>query len=96
LTILNSPAFYSAISLGGVDRDVAGFAMLIRGTTYNAYDGRGGPFGNTSCDSNPNTMPLGSGSACEGNGVVGYPITCTIRNGGGFTYNGFYFDCIPI
>jgi hypothetical protein len=96
LTILNSPAFYSAISLGGVDRDVAGFAMLIRGTTYNAYDGRGGPFGSTLCSTDPNQMPLGDGSVCDGEGVDLYPITCSIRTGGGFTYNGVYFECIPV
>ena len=97
LTILNSPVFYTAASLSGdSDHDVAGFAMLIRGSTYNAYDGRGGPYGNTACSASPNTMPLGVGSACEGNGVVGYPIICSPRYGQGFTYGGEFYECVNV
>jgi len=80
----------------GSNLDIAGFAMLIRGNTYNAYDGRGGPYGDTACNPDPDQHSMGDSTICGGNGVVGYPITCTIRNGGGFTYNGVYFECIPI
>jgi hypothetical protein len=97
LTILNLPSHYTALSLSGiVDHDVAGFAMLIRGTTYNAYDGRGGPFGDTACNADPNQHSMGDNTTCGGNGVIGYPIVCNTRDGEGFTYNGVYFDCLPI
>jgi hypothetical protein len=95
LTLLNAPRFYTATSLGGANRDVAGFAMLVRGTTYNAFDGRGGPYGNTSCSQDPNTMPLGVGSDCRGNGVMDW-ITCTPRYSYGFTYGGEFYECTPI
>lgn len=97
LTILNSQVFYTAASLSGnSDHDVAGFAMLIRGSTYNAYDGRGGPFGNTSCTASPNTMPLGDGTVCDGDGVDLYPIICTPRYGTGFTYGGQFYSCVNV
>jgi hypothetical protein len=97
LTILNSPSFFTAASLSGdSEHDVAGFAMLIRGSTYNAYDGRGGPFGNTSCTASPNTMPLGDGGVCDGDGVEGYPVTCTPRYGYGFTYGGEFYECVNV
>jgi hypothetical protein len=94
LTIINAPTFFTPHVSG--DGDAMGFAMKIRGTTYNAYDGRGGPFGSTLCTQPPNTMPLGDGSVCDGEGVELYPITCSIRTGGGFTYQGVYFECIPV
>jgi len=94
LTIINTPTFFNpTTALAG---DIHGFAIKIRGTTYNAYDGRGGPYGNTACSASPNTMPLGVGSACEGNGVVGYPIICTPRYGQGFTYGGEFYSCANI
>ena len=94
LTIINTPSLFNpTIELNG---DVHGFAVKIRGTTYNAYDGRGGPFGSTLCSQTPNTMPLGDDTVCEGEGVVGYPIVCETRDGEGFTYNGVFFDCLPI
>jgi len=80
----------------GSNIDIAGFAMLIRGTTYNAYDGRGGPFGDTACNADPDQHSMGDATTCGGNGVIGYPIVCNTRNGGGFTYNGVYFACLPI
>jgi hypothetical protein len=68
--------------------------MLIRGNTFNGYDGRGGPDGNSACNIyNPDTRPLGSDS-CSTDGVEGYPIIC--KSNSGFTYNGVYFDCPPI
>ena len=73
-----------------------GFAMLIRGTTFNAFDGRGGPFGSSACNADPNQHPIGDSTTCGGNGVIGYPIVCSTRDGGGFTYNGVYFACLPI
>jgi hypothetical protein len=79
----------------GSNIDIAGFAMLIRGTTYNAYDGRGGPFGNTSCNVDPNTMPLGVGSDCDGIGVDTFVI-CTPRYGNGFTYGGEFYECLNV
>ena len=95
LTLLAAPRFYTATSLGGANRDVAGFAMLVRGNTYNAFDGRGGPYGSTTCSLlDPNQHQLGSGNDCYTNGVVGYPIVC--RSNSGFTYNGVYFACPPI
>ena len=73
---------------------VAGYAILIRGTTYNALDGRGGPYGSTTCNvGNPNQRPLGSDS-CYADGVAYYPIVCDANKG--FTYNGVYFACPPI
>ena len=94
LTIINDPIFFNPTT--EVAGDIHGFAIKIRGTTYNAYDGRGGPFGNTSCSQTPNTMPLGDDTVCRGEGVVGYPIVCETRDGEGFTYNGVFFDCLPI
>ena len=94
LTIINTPSLFNpTIELDG---DVHGFAVKIRGTTYNAYDGRGGPFGSTLCTQPPNTMPLGDNTVCDGEGVVGYPVVCETRDGEGFTYNGVFFDCLPI
>ena len=95
LTLINAPIFYTALSLGGEDRDVAGFAMLIRGNTYNAFDGRGGPYGSTTCSAlDPNQHGLGEENPCYTDGVEGYPIVC--RANSGFTYNGVYFACPPI
>jgi collagen type VII alpha len=94
LTIINVPSLFNPTTV--VDGDVHGFAVKIRGTTYNAYDGRGGPFGDTSCSQTPNTMPLGDDTVCRGEGVVGYPVVCETRDGEGFTYNGVFFDCLPI
>jgi hypothetical protein len=94
LTIINNPTFFNRTA--ELNGDIHGFAVKIRGTTYNAYDGRGGPFGNTSCTPDPNQHSVGNGDVCDGDGVVGYPITCNTRDGGGFTYQGVYFDCIPI
>jgi hypothetical protein len=72
---------------------VAGFAMLIRGNTFNGYDGRGGPDGNPECNSSPDQRPLGS-DPCYADGVDLYPIVCDANKG--FTYNGVYFACPPI
>jgi hypothetical protein len=94
LTIINGPSLFNpTIELDG---DVHGFAVKIRGTTYNAYDGRGGPYGSTLCSPTPNTMPLGDDTVCAGEGVVGYPYVCDSGDGTGFTYNGVFFDCLPI
>jgi hypothetical protein len=97
LKIYNVNTFVSGVALTSASGyRVAGFAMLIRGNTYNGYDGRGGPYGNTACSTDPNTMPLGVGSSCEGNGVVGYPIICTPRYGQGFTYGGEFYECVNV
>ena len=73
---------------------VSGFAMLIRGNTFNAFDGRGGPDGNSACNTyTENQRPLGSDS-CSADGVGLYPIICKANSG--FTYNGVYFACPPI
>ena len=96
LTIINAPTFFTPHVSG--DGDAMGFAMKIRGTTYNAYDGRGGPFGCGACDPNPDQHALGNNCSnlCCPTGVDLYPITCSIRTGGGFTYNGVYFECVPV
>ena len=94
LSIINTPTFFNPTT--EVDGDIHGFAVKIRGTTYNAYDGRGGPFGETACDADPNQHPLGDDSVCDGKGVDLYPIVCETRDGGGFTYNGVFFNCLPI
>ena len=97
LKIYNVNTFVSGVDLTSSSAyRVAGFAMLIRGSTYNAFDGRGGPFGNTSCSQDPNTMPLGEGSDCRGDGVVGYPVVCTPRYGYGFTYGGEFYECVNV
>ena len=74
--------------------DIMGFGMKIRGYTYNGYDGRGGPYGNTYCNSDPNLLPLGvSGCTCCANGVEYWNIC---GPGGvplpGFTYNNCFVD----
>jgi hypothetical protein len=96
LTIINAPTFFTPHVSG--DGDAMGFAMKIRGTTYNAYDGRGGPFGCGACDPDPDQHALGNNCSnlCCPTGVDLYPITCSIRTGGGFTYNGVYFECVPV
>ena len=96
LTIINAPTFFTPHVSG--DGDAMGFAMKIRGTTYNAYDGRGGPFGCGSCDPDPDQHGLGNNCSdiCCPTGVDLYPIVCDTRDGEGFTYNGVYFDCLPI
>ena len=94
LTIINNPTFFNRTA--ELNGDIHGFAVKIRGTTYNALDGRGGPFGSTLCDPDPNQHSVGNDDVCDGEGVVGYPITCNTRDGDGFTYNGQYYDCIPI
>jgi len=94
LTIINAPSLFNpTVELNG---DVHGFAVKIRGTTYNAFDGRGGPYGSTTCSQTPNTMPLGDDTVCRGEGVVDYPYVCDSGDGTGFTYNGVFFDCLPI
>ena len=94
LTIINGPSLFNpTIELDG---DVHGFAVKIRGTTYNALDGRGGPFGSTLCSPDPDQHSVGNGDVCDGEGVVGYPYVCDAGDGTGFTYNGVFFDCLPI
>ena len=105
LKVVDGTTFYTSDILAPRDKftgnfddyhpfHVAGYAILIRGTTYNALDGRGGPYGSTTCNvGNPNQRPLGSDS-CYADGVAFYPIVCDANKG--FTYNGVYFDCPPI
>jgi hypothetical protein len=105
LKIVNGATFYTSDLLAPRDKfggnfddaypfHVAGYAILIRGTTYNALDGRGGPYGSTLCNTgNPNQRPLGTDS-CYADGVDYYPIVCDANKG--FTYNGVYFACPPI
>ena len=105
LKVVNGTTFYTSDILAPRDKftgnfddyhpfHVAGYAILIRGTTYNALDGRGGPYGSTTCNvGNPNQRPLGSDS-CYADGVAFYPIVCDANKG--FTYNGVYFACPPI
>ena len=96
LKIYNVNTFVTGQDLSGSALyRVSGFAMLIRGNTYNAFDGRGGPYGSTTCNAlDPNQHPLGSPDPCYTNGVDLYPIVC--RANSGFTYNGVYFACPPI
>ena len=94
LTIINTPSLFNPTI--EVDGDVQGFAVKIRGTTYNALDGRGGPFGSTLCSPDPNQHSVGDDTVCDGEGVVGFPYVCDPGDGTGFTYNGVFFDCLPI
>ena len=106
LKVVDGTTFYTSDILAPRDKftgnfddyhpfHVAGYAILIRGTTYNALDGRGGPYGSTLCNNgNPNQRPLGSDS-CYADGVAFYPIICKSPDSG-FTYNGVYFACPPI
>ena len=96
LKIFNAPTFFNPTNeLAG---DIHGYAIKIRGTTYNAYDGRGGPLGCGACDPDPAQHGLGNNCSdlCCPTGVDLYPIVCKTRDGTGFTYNGVYFDCLPI
>jgi len=100
LTLINSSYELNANNILGslsapLIYDVVGFAMKIRGTTYNALDGRGGPFGNTYCLDDPYLRPLGSvGCTCCANGIRDTFNIC--GDGGvpppGFTYNGCFVD----
>lgn len=69
--------------------DVMGFAIKVRGTTYNGYDGRGGPYGDVLCYTNPSQLPVGLPAACQAQGVEDWNI-CT-QPVGGFTYDGCYY-----
>ena len=98
LKIYNVNTYVTGVALTGSGvYHAVGFAMLIRGNTYNAFDGRGGPFGSTLCTQPPNTMPLLDGSVCDGYGVDSeYPVTCTPRYGQGFTYGGDFYECVNV
>lgn len=63
LTLINGPKLFNPQSVH--QGDVVGFAIKIRGTTYNGFDGRGGP-GGSSCTQDPSQMPLGAGGGCDG------------------------------
>jgi hypothetical protein len=93
LTLVSNPVHFvpQTIHVG----DAVGFALKIRGNTYNAFDGRGGPYGSTTCSAlDPNQHGLGEENPCYTNGVELYPIVCDANSG--FTYNGVYFACPPI
>jgi hypothetical protein len=88
LTLVSAPRhFQPHVSHSG---DAMGFAIKVRGSTYNAFDGRGGPYGNTGCTLDPNIRPIGGADPCgSGEGVESWTV-CTqpVR---GFTYNGCYY-----
>jgi hypothetical protein len=102
LTLINAPFKANVPNLlGGLlsnySADIlylVGFAIKIRGATYNALDGRGGPYGNTYCYVDPYIRPLGVvGCTCCADGVEDWRICSP---GGvplpGFTYNGCFVD----
>jgi hypothetical protein len=87
LTLVSAPRhFQPQVSHSG---DAMGFALKVRGSTYNAFDGRGGPYGDTGCTLDPNKKPLNPSDPCAASGIVDWTI-CTqpVR---GFTYNGCYY-----
>lgn len=87
LTLVSAPRhFQPHVAHGG---DAMGFALKIRGSTYNAFDGRGGPYGDTGCTLDPNQKPLNPSDPCASNGIEEWTV-CTqpVR---GFTYNGCYY-----
>lgn len=92
ITIINTNYFFQPHTTETLD--VMGFGMKIRGYTYNGYDGRGGPYGNTYCDGDPNILPLGVvGCTCCADGVDPWNVC---GPGGvplpGFTYNNCFVD----
>ena len=92
ITLLSAPYFFKKHA--ELELDVHGFAIKIRGYTYNGYDGRGGPYGNTYCLTDPQLRPLGiAGCTCCADGVEDWEICGA---GGvpppGFTYNGCFVD----
>ena len=97
MTLINKPTFYRPhkeyYDYTGVNVDVHGFALKVRGITYTAFDGRGGsPYGNTGCTLDPNLKPVGgAGTSCGVGAGVGswYPCTTPVI---GFTYNGCYYS----
>jgi hypothetical protein len=87
LTLVSAPRhFQPQVSHSG---DAMGFALKVRGSTYNAFDGRGGPYGDTGCTLDPNQKPLNPSDPCAASGIVDWTI-CNqpVR---GFTYNGCYY-----
>lgn len=87
LTLVSAPRhFQPQVNHSG---DAMGFALKIRGSTYNAFDGRGGPYGDTGCTLDPNQKPLNPSDPCAASGIVDWTV-CTqpVR---GFTYNGCYY-----
>ena len=92
LTIVNTKKYFTAATFTPDSNvDLAGFALKIRGNTYNAFDGRGGPYGNTGCTLDPNQRPIGGGSPCGTGGGLGEWNICT-QPVPGFTYNGCYYS----
>jgi hypothetical protein len=96
LTLINAPTYfrphYDYIQKFGNPNyvDVHGFALKIRGNTYTAFDGRGGPYGNTGCTLDSNQKPIGGSSPCGTGAGLGYWNICT-QPVPGFTYNGCYY-----
>lgn len=92
LTLVNAPRQINAANLSASSPSisVAGFAIKIRGSTYNGFDGRGGPYGNTGCTLDPSQRPLGGSDPCgSGEGVETWTV-CT-QPMRGFTYDGCYY-----